>query len=499
MFVSLYFVAFLILLWIVYLVEPVKFRKITLLLFSYVFCGYISIQALVVLVLSTILVFLGAKAVEDSREEDDSQRDRSRGDRKAKIITILIVLGFAFLLIGVKNIPYVIKMFRIQWVPQDSFFRSLVLPVGFSFYAFQAIGYLYDVYQGKEKAERDYVSFALYMGFFAKLVSGPIERKGKFAKQLETIEQVKVWDTERLALAANDLLWGYFLKLVVADRLALIVNEIYRMPMNYDSVWLVGGAIFYSFQVYADFAGYTCIAIGCGKLFGLQLSQNFFGPYRAVNITDFWRRWHISLSSWLRDYVYIPMGGNRKGMLRKYCNTMVVFILCGIWHGNGLSFLVWGLLHGTYSILHNVCIGWRKKSGNAVVENKSSLRMIPARLLTFLAVSFAWIFFRAESLTLALDYIRKMLTNGMHPMNCIPGFESSGVLMVQVYLGILLILLVQLMDGVCDRKQMVFAELLQKQNRVARYLYYYVTIILIFVIGIYGGTFPAETFIYMQF
>ena len=493
MFVSLFFVAFLILLWMVYLLEPVKYRKSTLWLFSYVFCGYISLQALVALVLSTVLVFLGAKAIEDCRNRD------SAGNLKAKLIAIAVGFGFAFVLIGVKNIPYLIKMLGIQWVPQDSPFRSLVLPVGFSFYAFGAIGYIYDVYQGKEQAERDFLSFALYMGFFAKLVSGPIERKGTFAKQIHAMEHVKVWDTKRLALAANDLLWGYFLKLVVADRLALIVNEIYRTPMYYDTVWLVGGAIFYSFQVYADFAGYTCIALGCAKLFGIQLSQNFASPYKAVNITDFWRRWHISLSSWLRDYVYIPLGGNRRGTLRKYGNTMIVFILCGIWHGNGLSFLVWGILHGMYSILYHLWAGRRKNAGRAASGNRTKTGTFFARLLTFLAVTFAWIFFRAESLTLALDYIRKMVTNGIHPVNSIPGFESSGVLMIQVYISMALILLVQFMDGICDRKQMVFSELMQKQKRMVRYLFYYVTIILIFVIGIYGGTFPAETFIYMQF
>lgn len=481
MFVSYYFLLFLSLLWISYVLSPKSWRRGILLAFSYGFCAFLSLEALLVLAASTGLVFTAAQSIEKHREDKG----------KSKKVAVITIGVFAFILVVWKNIPYLIKMLDLHQIPQDSFARSIVLPIGFSFYAFQAIGYLYDVYQGKEKAEKDFIAFALYMGFFAKLVSGPIERKGKFSEQIGKLEQVQVLNTGRLSLAFTYLLWGYFLKLVLADRLALIVNEVYKVPSAYDSIWLLGAAVFYSFQIYADFAGYTSIAIGCGLLFGLELTQNFKSPYQAENITDFWRRWHISLSSWLRDYLYIPLGGNRKGKLRKYLNTMVVFLVCGIWHGNGLSFLVWGLLHGIYSIIDSI----RPKG----VELKNRVTAMLAKLCTFLAVTFAWIFFRAESLKLALSYIRMMFANGFHPTRPIKGFEQSGLVMLQIYISFFLIALVQWGDGICDKKGASLPELVQKQNRLVRYLFFYLVLICIFVIGIYGGAFKTETFIYMQF
>lgn len=493
MFVSYYFLLFLAALWMIYAIVPGHWRKGILFLFSYGFLGFLSWKALVILFASTGLVYTTGKVIEKNKHNT----------AKAKKATIVSVALFAFLLIVWKNIPYVIKMFGISQVPEDSFLRTIVLPVGFSFYAFQAIGYLYDVYQGKEKAEENFVSFALYMGFFAKLVSGPIERKGKFAKQIEALANVNVWNAGRLSLALTYIVWGYFLKLVVADRLALIVNEVYKVPSVYDSVWLIGAAVFYSFQIYADFAGYTSIAIGCGLLFGLELTQNFKAPYLAVNVTDFWRRWHISLSSWLRDYLYIPLGGNRKGKLRKYLNTMIVFVICGIWHGNGLSFLVWGLLHGFFSVMDSVkkvvCAGKMEQLEGMGGKIKERLVTLCARIGTFLVVTFCWIFFRAESLTLALSYIRMMFTNGFHPFRPIGGFVENGIPMIQIYLSFVLILLVQLIDGISYKKDVPFPVIMQENNRLVRYGFFYVCLIAIFVIGIYGGAFQTETFIYMQF
>lgn len=480
LFSSVTFLIYLAVIWLIYMVVTKDCRKAVLLVASYVLCGYISARALIALVISTFIAFCGAKLIE--KYADNKSKSRN--------IAIITSMVFAVVLVVVKNIPYAVKMFGIAGVADDSILKTFVLPIGFSFYAFSAIGYIYDVYQKKEKAENDFVSFALFMSFFPKLVSGPIERKGKFEGQIDRLSEIVVWDTERISLAVTYMLWGYFLKMVVADRLALIVDQIHAAPDYYDAVWLVGGAVFYSFQIYADFAGYTCIAIGCALLFGIRLMQNFNCPYLAKNITEFWRRWHISLSSWLRDYVYIPLGGNRKGSTRKLLNTLIVFILCGIWHGNGLSFLVWGLLHGLFSIFDST-LGRKIKTDNAFAG-------AVARVITFAAVTFAWIFFRADSLTLALVYIKKMLTNGINPRGAMGYFESCGVSLIQVLLGIALIILVQIVDKICMKMNNTFPVLLQKK-RVVKYAFFYIALMAIFIFGIYGGDFNAENFIYMQF
>lgn len=480
MFVSLYFVLFILITWLIYGIIPRSCRVAFLLFVSYAFCAFISVEALLILTLSTVIIYVGAIGIEKNREKP-LMKKRIAGS------TIFL---FAFVLIVVKNIPYVIKMFNIGFIEQDSFLRSIALPVGFSFYAFSAIGYIYDVYRGREEAEANLFSVALFFGFFAKLVSGPIERKEKFIDQVKNIRNVKFFEKDRLIRALTFLAWGYFLKLVIADRLAVIVNQIYSGYDAYDSVWLFINAVFYSFQIYADFYGYTCIAIGCALIFGIELSQNFNSPYVALNITEFWRRWHISLSTWLRDYLYIPLGGNRKGKVRKCINTMIVFLVCGIWHGNGLSFIVWGLLHGTFSVFDSL-VG-KKGTGNAAI---SCIR----RIVTFLAVSFAWIFFRAESLTLALRYISRMFTAGMDFTGKIGIFEQCGGVMVQVYISLALIVLLQVIDIICYRKNTTFPVLMINQGRFTKYLFFYVIIIMIYIFGMYGGEIKAENFIYMQF
>jgi len=480
LFSSVSFLIFIAILWLIYIVVPKECRKAVLLVASYVLCGYMSMKALLALIISTFIAFLGAKLIEKYNDNN----------KKSRNIAIVTALLFAIVLVVVKNIPYAIKMFGVSGIADDSILKTLVLPIGFSFYAFSAIGYIYDVYQKKEKAENDFVTFALFMSFFPKLVSGPIERKGNFGSQMDKLSEIAVWDTRRMSLAVTYMLWGYFLKMVVADRLALVVDQIQAAPSYYDTVWLIGGAVFYSFQIYADFAGYTCIAIGCAMLFGIELMQNFNCPYFAKNITDFWRRWHISLSSWLRDYVYIPLGGNRKGLTRKLLNTLIVFVLCGIWHGNGLSFLVWGLLHGLFSIFDST-VG--KK-----IRFKNWLGVVIARVVTFAAVTFAWIFFRAESLTLAISYIKTMCTNGINPGGPIGFFENCGVSLVQVFLGIAFIVLVQIIDKICLNMNDTFPALLQRK-RIVKYVFFYICIMVIFVFGIYGGDFNADNFIYMQF
>lgn len=475
MFSSIIFLAFLIIVWLGYLLIPGKLREGYLLIASMLFIGYISITALIAVLATAVLVYWLGISIENAKKKGKS----------GKAITVIGILLFACMLVIVKNIPWAIKFAGGMGMSEDHFLRKIILPVGFSFYAFQSIGYLYDVFTGKDNAEHNIIRFGLYMLFFPKFVSGPIERQTAFGKQLQDIKNFKLLDSTRIWQAVMYILWGYVLKLVVADRLALLVNVVHKMPKAFDVSFLIICTIFYSFQVYADFAGYTFIAMGISKLFGINLMSNFENPYWSATITEFWRRWHISLSSWLRDYVYIPLGGNRKGIMRKYINTMIVFILCGIWHGNGLSFLIWGMLHGIYSVLDQYTL--------------KKCKPFIGRILTFFLVSFAWIFFRAEAASVAVDYIRAMFTNG-YWFNSKKGlYISLGESFNQVIYGFVFIVILMILDGIAYKKGKTVPEIMYERKPVIKYLLVYVAIMVIFIFGIYGGTYNPADFIYMQF
>lgn len=477
MFISLNFWIALIILFAIYCFIPAKTRKHVLLLFSIIFVASISTYALITLSIATVITYLSGIFIE---------KFESKISRKIAISTLVI---YFFIILGLKNVPFIIDLFSINTL-KSTILNSIVLPVGFSFYIFSAISYIEDVYNRKEKAENDFISFALFMSFFAKFVSGPIERKGTFISQLNSLEEYNPRNIEKIERSLSYIIWGLFLKLVVAERLALIVNDAYSNVEHYDSIWLILVAIFYSFQIYSDFAGYTNIAIGCGSLFGIELTDNFNAPYLALNISDFWRRWHISLSSWLKDYIYIPLGGNRKGLFRKNINTLIVFLLCGIWHGNGFSFIVWGLLHGAFSIIDSLI----NKTNNI-----TGIKLLISRLWTFILVSFAWIFFRADSLQIAIKYISSIVLHGIDIHYSIDLFAKSELTLIQIMISMLLVLLILVVDSICLKMNSSLPEIIQKQTLIKKYMFYYLFAFIIFVIGIYGGDFKTETFIYMQF
>lgn len=477
MFGSIMFPAFLGAAVLIYFLAPGKFRPAVLLLASCLFCAYIDIRACLVLLLVSGWVWGMGLVIE---------KGKAAAGEDGRFWTIFAVSVCVLLLMGYKYAGYVIQ--RLNWtgVISDRILKNLVMPAGFSFYIFQAIGYLLDIMQGKIHAERNFCHLGCYFAFFPKLVSGPIERGGDLLPQIKSSKYVKFWDRGRLSTAFTYMLWGYFMKMVVADRLAVPVNILFDSMQEFDSFWLFMGMFFYTIQIYCDFAGYSYIAVGCAKIFGIDLVQNFTAPYQAENITEFWRRWHISLSSWLRDYLYIPLGGNRKGIGRKCVNTMIIFLVCGMWHGAGFHFIVWGLLHGIYSILDSLLFkGGRKFPGGKVI--------------TFLAVAFAWIFFRAESLSQAFQYSYRMLTAGfqweqMRRQLNLLGFEASEILIIT--LGIILVWLV---DELCSRKKMHFPFLIQQKKNAVRYVIFYLLIISVFLFGMYGPGYHAEQFIYMQF
>jgi D-alanyl-lipoteichoic acid acyltransferase DltB (MBOAT superfamily) len=270
----------------------------------------------------------------------------------------------------------------------------VLLPVGISFYTFQALGYLIDVYRGTVKAERDIVVYALFVAFFPQLVAGPIERTVHLLPQFRADHR---FDYERVTSGLRLALWGMFKKVAIADRLAVYVNAVFDAPAGYPASALVLAVFFFSFQIYCDFSGYSDIAVGTARILGFDLSANFCAPYFARSVRDFWRRWHISLSTWFKDYLYIPLGGNRTG--RASLNLLITFVISGLWHGAAWHFVFWGLLHGLFQIAERGLVYFRRKAGffSDPWEGSVFTKCLQGGC-TFLLVSFAWIFFRANSL-----------------------------------------------------------------------------------------------------
>jgi len=266
---------------------------------------------------------------------------------------------------------------------------NILLPIGLSFHTFQAMSYTIEVYRGKQKAERNFGIYSLYVMFYPQLVAGPIERPQNLIHQFY---EKHVWDTARVKLGLLQMMQGFFKKVVIADRLAMVVDPAYANLSNQSSLNLIIASIFYSFQIYCDFSGYSDIAIGASKVMGFKLMNNFNAPYTAKSIPDFWRRWHISLSTWFKDYVYFSLGGNRVSVPRWYINIMIVFILSGFWHGASWNFVIWGALHGLFQLMGLTLNRIFPKL--AADEQKSAAGVWMYRLFTFLLVTIAWVFFR---------------------------------------------------------------------------------------------------------
>lgn len=270
----------------------------------------------------------------------------------------------------------------------------IVLPVGISFYTFQTLSYSIDVYQGKRTAETSFWTFALYVSFFPQLVAGPIERSTHLLPQFK---EPKSFDYLRVVDGLKLMMWGFFKKLVIADRLAIYVNEVYGTPWEYQGFTFLVATYFFAFQIYCDFSGYSDIAIGSAKVFGYDLMENFNRPYLSRSIPEFWRRWHISLSTWFRDYVYVPLGGNRVGRRRLFFNLYFVFLVSGLWHGANATFLVWGALHGVYQISSLVSQEWRRRLRERLKCSENNPCLVFLQIIfTFHLVCLAWVFFRAK-------------------------------------------------------------------------------------------------------
>jgi D-alanyl-lipoteichoic acid acyltransferase DltB (MBOAT superfamily) len=342
-----------------------------------------------------------------------------------------------------------------------------------------------EVYRGHQKAERHFGIYALYVMFFPQLVAGPIERPQNLLHQFYEKHDL---DYRRITSGLKLMLWGFFKKVVIADCLALIVNQVYNHPHDFSGKALVLATYFFAIQIYCDFSGYTDIARGSARVLGFELMKNFKSPYLASSIGEFWQRWHISLSTWFRDYLYIPMGGNRVPKWQWYVNVLVVFLISGLWHGANWTFVVWGCLHGFYMLIADMTKHLRKKLADLFFpQNFSIVHRLGQTFLTFHLVCFAWIFFRANSISDAFLIIKKIFMPGASSVNCyIQGFDRGTM--------VLIVVCVVMMELVQNNKNSI-KNFLQTCYLPLRWALYYGFILFVMFLG----TYKTQSFIYFQF
>ena len=367
---------------------------------------------------------------------------------------------------------------------------NIILPVGISFYTFQTLSYTIDVYKRKLEPTKDFIAFSAFVSFFPQLVAGPIERATHLLPQFY---KKRTFDYSKAVDGMRQILWGLFKKIVIADNCAEYANLIFNNSADYSGSTLVLGAIFFTFQIYGDFSGYSDIAIGTSRLFGFDLKQNFAFPYFSRDIAEFWRRWHISLSTWFRDYLYIPLGGSRGGTWMKVKNTFIIFVVSGFWHGANWTFIVWGALNAIY-FLPLLLTNNNRKNLETVAQGKllPSLKELSFMLLTFGLTVFAWIFFRAENIGHAWHYIQDMIigltTKGGY-------IQSINFIYWKIGFTIpLVILIFVLIEWLGREGQYAISNLGLKRKPSFRYAMYYAIIIAIFW---FGG--KEQQFIYFQF
>ena len=364
-------------------------------------------------------------------------------------------------------------------------YLSILLPIGLSFHTFQAMSYTIEVYRGNQKAERNFGIYALYVMFYPQLVAGPIERPQNLIHQFYEKHD---FDYNRVADGLKLMLWGLFKKIVIADRLAIYVNAVYNNPTQHSGITLILATIFFAFQIYCDFSGYSDIAIGAAKIMGFKLMTNFNRPYFSRNISEFWKRWHISLSTWFKDYLYISLGGSRVSIPRWYFNLAFVFIVSGLWHGANWTFIIWGALNGFYLIFAIISRPVTDKVNQLTgIKKLPWLNRFLQIIVTFILCCFAWIFFRANNVSDSFAIIKRIFTN-KDPLFFDKDDPSSFLFS---FLGIFILLLIEAKREYYKGDFSFF----NNKHWLIRYLSYTVLIIIILLIGVFDG----GQFIYFQF
>lgn len=450
LFNSIEFFVFLITVLLFLFIMPKKWRVIWLLAAGYFFFMSWNPVNIVFLLFTSISTYFASRYLE---------RKSSKG-----IVALVTILNVLIIVIG-------------------KYTGLIPVPIGVSFYTLQALGYVYDVYRRKSEPEKNYLKYSLFVCFFPLIESGPIERSTRLLKQINGIETINLLDFERIKSGALLILWGFFQKLVIADRAALLVNKVYSDYTSYGAVEILMASVLFSIEIYCDFGGYSNMAIGVARIMGFDVMKNFKQPYLASNIKEFWRRWHISLTSWFTDYIYISLGGNRKGIVKKYIFIIIVFAVSGMWHGKAMNFIAWGLLHGFYQIVGDFKNRHIKKRAPKMVGT----------VITFCLVNFAWIFFAAPSFSGAVGIIRQIFVATKTSSIFELGLERGDFVVLIIALIILAII------DVMGAKGISVVGFLNNRICVLRWVLYTTVILVIIVFGIYGIQYDTSSFMYIQF
>jgi len=494
LFNSLHFLMFFPIIILLYFAFKHRHRWIILLLSSYYFYMSWRAEYVILLAISTLTNYFAALGIDKSNS------------RKAKNIFLVFSLAtnlgllFAFKYFNFfsDSIREILAQFAI---PLNPITLKVLLPIGISFYTFQSIGYTIDVYRGKIKPEKHLGIFAVYVSFFPQLVAGPIERAKNLLPQFfekhnfnyaQTVDGLKL------------MLWGFFKKLVIADRLAVFVDMVFNNVGDFTGVHFIFATVLFAFQIYCDFSGYSDIAIGAAQVMGFRLMDNFNRPYISRSVSEFWKRWHISLSTWFRDYLYIPLGGNKVSIFRNHINIIIVFLLSGLWHGAGWTFVIWGLLHGFYLLIHKATTKIRQSILRFIrIDRLPAIHKITDIIITFTLVNIAWVFFRADTLKDAMIILKSIFS-----MSTITAFIPTvqtilvewnrphltlGLGMYQLYVAIAAIVFMEIIHYMQGHASI--RHLLANKPSWIKWSMYMIIILAI----LYFGQFGENPFIYFQF
>ena len=448
-----------------------------LLVASYIFYGWWDWRFLLLIAFTSLCSYVSGTLI----EQFEGNRTRQRVVSATNIVLnlgILEVFKYFNFFVDNLNILFSTMGWHLDWVTLE-----IILPVGISFYTFQALSYSIDVYQKKIPATRDIIEFFAYISFFPQLVAGPIERATNLLPQFQ---QTRRFDYAKAVDGLRQMLWGFLKKIVVADNCANIVNCYWNEYQSLPSVTLIMLGVMFTFQIYCDFSGYSDIAIGCARLFGFNLMRNFDFPYFSRSIPEFWRRWHISLTSWFRDYIYFPLGGNRCAKWKCIRNVFIVWAISGLWHGANWTFVNWGLYHATILAVY-IILGINTKNHQIVVQGKllPSIKESLQILFTFTLTIIGWIIFRAETMTQAIDYLDSILTNRF--------FDSSTMYGGRCIVFGLTILVVEWLQR--DKQHALqFPDISFFSKRSVRWITY-----IIIYLALFSFSGKSQTFIYFQF
>lgn len=480
LFNSFQFAVFLPIVFIIYWSIPHKYRWVLLLISSYYFYMSWNVKYVFLILFTTVVSYSCALLLEST--------DNVLRKKEYMVLTLVVSLGILFFFkyfnFLSESICDFVKVFSIPIHPVT---LNLMLPVGISFYTFQTLSYVIDVYRGEVKAEHHLGKYAAFISFFPQLVAGPIERTSNLLPQ---ITKEHFFNYEDASYGLKLMAWGFYKKIVIADTLALYVDPVYGNLRMYKGLALIMSTVLFTIQIYCDFSGYSDIAIGTAKLFGINLMKNFNSPYFSASIKEFWSRWHISLSTWFRDYVYIPLGGNRCKKLRNYINLIVTFLLSGLWHGANWTYVMWGAIHGIAQVIEKVLTGNKKYH-----RETYSFKWLLSVIGVFVFCNVGWVFFRASSLQEAVYVFQYALEGIASPV----AYIMAGIADMQMDRYILLYLFILIMIlALYDFRSLKY-DVIQKvsEKRLAVRWAYYIVLALLIVLFSQKGV--AAEFVYFQF